>query len=59
VPAPLATLATEVARRLGGDINADLVPVLETVGDGLGRRVNSQRHSLDRVLFDAVGECVA
>src|SRR6266571_9481336 len=36
-----------VSQRLDGDIQADLVPVLEAVGHGLGRVVDSNLHAFD------------
>jgi hypothetical protein len=52
--APLAPILRE---RLDGDVNADLIPILETVGYGFCRRCDPNLDALDGVRFYTVGEC--
>jgi hypothetical protein len=48
--------AAEIAQSFDRDIDSDLVAVLETVGDRLGRRLVRDRYSLDAVGLDPLGE---
>src|ERR1700722_20500986 len=42
-----------ILQRLHGDLSSDLVAVLEAIGHGLSRRINSHRHAVDLVRFRA------
>jgi hypothetical protein len=48
--------AAEVAQRFDSDIDANLVPVLEAVGDGLRRGIHPDHHTLRAVFFDTLGQ---
>jgi len=48
--------AAEVAQRLDGDVDADLVAVLEAIGDRLGRRVHADFDVLQPVSLDPFGQ---
>jgi hypothetical protein len=51
------TFAPSVSERFNGNVDADLIAVLEAVGDGFGRRVNFDVHAVDAMVFDAFAEC--
>src|SRR5881296_2056497 len=51
-----AALAPRLAQGLERHLETDLVPVLETVGDGLGQRVDAHGLSLDAMGFDPLRE---
>jgi hypothetical protein len=46
-------LVEVILQRFHGDLSSDLVAVLEAIGHGLSRRINSHRHAVDRVRFRA------
>ena len=51
-----ASASSRLAQRFEGDIEPDLVPVLEEIGDGLGDGEDPDGGALDFMMLDAVGQ---
>lgn len=56
---PAAVANSEVSERFHGNVDSDLVAVLEAVGQRLGRGIYAAGNLVDAMVFDAVLQCLA